>query len=138
MEIQGTIIQVLPLETGVSKSGNSWQKKNFVIETGGQYPKKVCINLFGDNVEKFPLQVGQSVTASIDIESREFNGRWYTDVRAWNIVYPQAQQVVQPAYQQPQAYQPTQPQPVWQQAYPQQQAVAPAPQQAGVADDLPF
>ena len=90
MEIQGTIIQVLPLETGVSKSGNSWQKKNFVIETGGQYPKKVCINLFGDNVEKFPLQVGQSVTASIDIESRECNARWYTDVRAWNVTYNDA------------------------------------------------
>ena len=107
MEIQGTIIQVLPLETGVSKSGNSWQKKNFVIETGGQYPKKVCINLFGDNVVKFPLQVGQSVTAHIDIESREFNVRWYTDVRAWNVTYndtsglaPTAQTAPAPAPQQ--------------------------------------
>ena len=95
-----------------------------------QYPRKVCFNLFGDNVDKFPVQVGQKVTVSIDLESREFNGRWYTDVRAWNIVYPQAQQVAQPAYQ---------PQPTYQQPQPAcQQAVAPAPAQAGVADDLPF
>lgn len=144
LEITGTIIQMLPLQEGTSKSGNAWKKQDCVLETESQYPRKVCFNLFGDNVDKFPVQVGQKVTVSIDIESREFNGRWYTDVRAWNIIYPQAQQVAQPAYQQPPAYQPQptyqqpQPQQAYQQAYPQQQAVAPAPQQAGVADDLPF
>lgn len=140
LEITGTIIQIQPLQEGTSKSGNAWKKQDCVLETDAQYPRKICFNLFGDNVDKFPVQVGQKVTVSIDLESREFNGRWYTDVRAWNIVYPQAQQVAQPAYQQPQpapAYQPQQfqqPQP----AYPQQQAVAPSPAQAGVADDLPF
>ena len=138
LEITGTIIQIQPLQEGTSKSGNAWKKQDCVLETDAQYPRKICFNLFGDNVDKFPVQVGQKVTVSIDLESREFNGRWYTDVRAWNIVYPQAQQVAQPAYQPQPTYQQPQPQQAYQQAYPQQQAVAPAPPQAGVANDLPF
>ena len=87
MELIGKIIQVLPLQEGVSKAGNAWKKQEYILETlGTQYPRKVCFNLFGDNVDKFPMQVGQDVTVSIDIESREFNGRWYTDVRAWNVL----------------------------------------------------
>lgn len=86
MELIGRIIQVLPLQSGTSKAGNPWKKQEYILETlGTQYPRKVCFNLFGDNVDKFPMQVGQDVTVSIDIESREFNGRWYTDVRAWNV-----------------------------------------------------
>lgn len=87
MELIGKIIQILPLQEGVSKAGNPWKKQEYILETlGTQYPRKVCFNLFGDNVDKFPMQVGQDVTVSIDIESREFNGRWYTDVRAWNVL----------------------------------------------------
>lgn len=127
MNISGKVVQVLPIQTGTSKAGNPWQKQEFILEQGGQYPRKVCVCLFGDNVAKFPLQVGQSVTASIDIDSREFNGRWYTEIKAWNIVLAGAQQAA-PAPQQA-ANAPAaalaQPQP------------APAPQ-AGVADDLPF
>lgn len=87
MELIGKIIQILPLQEGVSKAGNPWKKQEYILEPlGTQYPRKVCFNLFGDNVDKFPMQVGQDVTVSIDIESREFNGRWYTDVRAWNVL----------------------------------------------------
>ena len=87
MEPIGKIIQILPLQEGVSKAGNPWKKQEYILETlGTQYPRKVCFNLFGDNVDKFPMQVGQDVTVSIDIESREFNGRWDTDVRAWNVL----------------------------------------------------
>ena len=87
MELIGKIIQILPLQEGVSKAGNPWKKQEYILETlGTQYPRKVCFNLFGDNVDKFPMQVGQDVTVSIDSESREFNGRWYTDVRAWNVL----------------------------------------------------
>ena len=87
MELIGKIIQVLPLQEGVSKAGNAWKKQEYILETlGTQYPRKVCFNLFGDNVDKFPMQVGQDVTVSIDLESREFNGRWYTSVRAWNVL----------------------------------------------------
>lgn len=92
LNISGIVLNILPLQSGTSKAGNQWQKQDFILETGGQYPRKVCICLFGDNVAKFPLQVGQSVTASVDIESREFNARWYTDVRAWNVVYNDQQQ----------------------------------------------
>lgn len=92
LNISGIVLNILPLQSGTSKAGNQWQKQDFILETGGQYPRKVCICLFGDNVAKFPLAVGQSVTASVDIESREFNGRWYTDVRAWNVVCNDQQQ----------------------------------------------
>ena len=125
MNISGKVVQVLPIQTGTSKAGNPWQKQEFILEQGGQYPRKVCVCLFGDNVAKFPLQVGQSVTASIDIDSREFNGRWYTEIKAWSITQTGAQQAA-PAPQQvatAPAAAPAQPQP--------------APQ-AGAADDLPF
>ena len=126
MNISGKVVQVLPIQTGTSKAGNPWQKQEFVIDQGGQYPRKVCISLFGDNVAKIP-QVGQVVMVSVDIDSREFNGRWYTEIKAWNITHTGAQQTA-PAPQQvatAPAAAPAQPQP------------APAPQ-AGVADDLPF
>lgn len=126
MNISGKVVQVLPIQTGTSKAGNPWQKQEFILEQGGQYPRKVCISLFGDNVAKTP-QVGQVITASVDIDSREFNGRWYTEIKAWNITHTGAQPAA-PAPQQvapAPAAAPAQPQP------------APAPQ-AGVADDLPF
>lgn len=133
LNISGIVLNVLPLQTGTSKAGNQWQKQDFILETGGQYPRKVCICLFGDNIDKFPLQVGQSVTASVDIESREFNARWYTDVRAWNVVYNGQQQgAPAPA---PTATAPTaQPAPT-----PAKGATAQAPAGApAAADDLPF
>lgn len=134
MELIGKIIQILPLQSGTSKAGNPWKKQEYILETlGTQYPRKVCFNLFGDNVDKFPMQVGQDVTVSIDIESREFNGRWYTDVRAWNVVNGvQAPGAPAPGFapapQQP-AFQPAQP------VAPAQPAPAAAPTGA---DDLPF
>lgn len=84
-KITGRILQALPLRTGTSKAGNQWQVQEYILETLGEYPKKVCFEVFGDNVAKYPVQVGQEVTAFIDIESREFNGRWYTSVRAWKV-----------------------------------------------------
>lgn len=136
LNISGIVLNILPLQTGTSKAGNQWQKQDFILETQGQYPRKVCICLFGDNVEKFPLQVGQSVTASVDIESREFNGRWYTDVRAWNVVYNAQQGAPAPA---PTATaptaQPTTTAPKTQAKGATAQAPAGAP---AAADDLPF
>lgn len=83
MEIQGKIIQVLPLQQGTSKAGNAWKKQEYVLETNDTYPRKVKFDFFGDRVDQFPLSLGDTVTVSFDLESREFNGRWYTDVRAW-------------------------------------------------------
>ncbi len=84
MEISGKIVQVLPLQSGEGKNG-TWKKQEFVIETGSQYPKKVCISMWGDKIEDGLIQAGNDVTASIDVESREYNGRWYTDVKAWKL-----------------------------------------------------
>ena len=62
------------------------------METPGQYPKKVCMNLWGDKVDEIKIGVGDKITASINIESREYNGRWYTDVRAWKVQKDGSQQ----------------------------------------------
>lgn len=83
MEIKGKIIVALPEASGTSKAGNAWKKREYVLETQEQYPRKVFFNFFGDKVDQYPLAVGDTVTVSFDIESREFNGRWYTDIRAW-------------------------------------------------------
>ncbi len=84
MEIKGTIIAALTETSGISKAGNQWKKKEYVLEnTDGQFPRKVAFTCFGDNADKINLQVGQVATVYFDIESREYNGRWYTDLRAW-------------------------------------------------------
>jgi len=84
MEIQGKIIKILALQSGESARGG-WKKQEFIIETEGQYPKKICISLWGDKVDQNKLQEGEMITASINIESREYNERWYTEIKAWKI-----------------------------------------------------
>ncbi len=85
MEIKGKIIAALPEQGGTSKAGNAWRKREYVLETQETYPKKVCFNLFGDRIDQYPMAVGEDVTVSFDLESREYNGRWYTDVRAFRV-----------------------------------------------------
>jgi hypothetical protein len=87
MEIFGKIIQVLPLQEGISKStGNPWKVQSYVLETLEQYPRKVCFEIFGeDRINNNSAQLDDLVTVSFDLESREFNGRWYTSVRAWRV-----------------------------------------------------
>lgn len=84
MEITGKVTKLLPLQTGEGRNG-PWKKQEFIIETPGQYPKQVCISVWGDRIDQFSLSEGEVVTVSIDLESREYKGRWYTDVRAWRI-----------------------------------------------------
>lgn len=88
MTIEGKIIQVLPLQGGVSKtSGKEWALQAYVLETKEQYPKKVHFEVFGDDrIKANPCGVDDIVSVDFDIESREFNGRWYTSIRAWRIV----------------------------------------------------
>ena len=87
MEISGKIIQVLPEQGGVSKtSGKEWKLQAYVLEIQEQYPRKVHFEVFGeDRIKANPCQLDDIVTVSFDIESREFNGRWYTSIRAWKI-----------------------------------------------------
>jgi hypothetical protein len=84
MEIVGKIVQKLESQTGTSARGE-WKKQAFVIETQEQYPKKVCIQNWNDKVQLDSFADGTLVKVSINVESREFNGRWYTDVTAWRM-----------------------------------------------------
>lgn len=90
MEITGKIIIALPEVSGTSKAGNAWKKREYVLETQETYPRKVFFNFFGERVDQYPLAVGDVTTISFDIESREYNGRWYTDIRAWKAEKPAA------------------------------------------------
>lgn len=124
----------LPLQQGTSKAGNPWKKKEWVLETIGQYPRKVKFDVFGDRVDTLHFELGQSYVVSVDVESREFNGRWYTDLKAF-AVRPsvaaaggyQAAPVSEPAAQPPYGT----PAPA-----PSAPAYTPAP--ADESDDLPF
>lgn len=84
MELSGTVISLLPEVTGQGKNG-VWRKKEFILEIPSQYPRKVCISMWGERIDQANLSEGDSVTAFIDIESREFNNRWYTEVKAWKV-----------------------------------------------------
>lgn len=84
MQLSARLVQVLPPQTGTGKNGE-WKKQEIVVETDGQYPKKVCISVWGDKLNNVPLELGSYLNIDFDIESREFNGRWYTDVKAWKV-----------------------------------------------------
>jgi hypothetical protein len=158
MEITGKLIQKLPVQSGVSSSGNNWSKAEFVIETVEQYPKKVCANLWGDRARALDqFQEGSLITVSFDLESREFNGRWYTDVKAWKVeaatpaavagapmnapaqgYVPQPQQYAPQGYVQPQQpMYPPQGYPQQPQGYAQPQQPAYPPQPQGYAPAAP-
>ena len=86
MEVVGKIIQVLPLQEGMGRNGNPWKVQAYVLETQDQYPRKVHFEVFGeDRIRQNPAAIDQLVTVSFDIESREFNGRWYTSIRAYRV-----------------------------------------------------
>lgn len=85
MEIKGKLQIILPITEGQGKNG-PWRKQEFVIETMDQFPKKIFMNVWGDKVDDFKkYKIGDILTCSLDISSREYNGRWYTDIRAWRI-----------------------------------------------------
>ncbi len=84
MKITAKLIQILPLQTGFGKNGQ-WRKQDVIVETNGQYPKNICISIWGDNINENQLIISNQLNIDFDIESREFNGKWYTDVKAWKI-----------------------------------------------------
>ena len=84
LEISGKIVEILEVKSGQSANGE-WRKQEYVLETEAQYPKKVCFMAWGDKIDQFNIQQGETVEVSIDLESREYNGRWYTDVKAWKV-----------------------------------------------------
>ena len=84
MELSGKIVKILQLQSGQGKNG-VWKKQEYVMEYGDAYPKLVCFNLWGDKIDQYALNEGDKVNVSFDIESREYNGRYYTDVKAWKV-----------------------------------------------------
>ena len=102
MELQGKIIKILPLRSGVSQSGKAWQSLDAVLEVPGQYPKKMVFTVFGeDRIKKFALFEGMECNVQFDIDAHKFNGKWYSSITAYNIVntgitvqQPQPQQTV--------------------------------------------
>ena len=89
MELQGKIIAALPQRSGDSKRnpGEKWVSQEFVLETmDSQYPRKMVFDVFGsDRLQRFNIQVGQMVTVSFDIDAREYNGRWFNSIRAFDV-----------------------------------------------------
>ena len=134
MDLTGKIIAVLPASSGVSaRTGNPWMSQDYVIEVPGQYPKKCVFRVFGeDRIKQFNIQMGEDLTVSFDIDAHEFNGRWFNDVRAFNVTRGAI-----PVAASPEAA-PAQASP-----FPPQDANAPFPPAQepageGSTDDLPF
>lgn len=129
MEIQGKIVKILDAQKFVSqKNGNEYVKNAFILETQGQYPKTLCFTVMGqERWDKMGIKVGGNFAVSFDPESREWNGKFFTDLSAWkavNLDAGQSGQTQQPAAQAP------------------AQGVSPFPtadaQPSGDADSLPF
>jgi hypothetical protein len=86
MEIQGTLIKILPIESGAKKDGGEWFSQNIILEQEGQYPKPVSITLFGDKINLLNgIQLNDKLSVSINLESREYNDKYFTKVNAWKI-----------------------------------------------------
>ena len=149
-DITGKIIAVLPTRSGTSARGTQWSSQTAVIETHEQYPKRVAFDVLGDKITEFNLQVGEEVTVSFDINAREFNGKWWNSVNAWQVVRQGGQQApaqggynvgnpqagAQAAYQAQQAAMVGAPNPTNpQNPYPPKQQPA---QPQGDSSDLPF
>ncbi len=86
MEITGKLIQILPAQTGTGKNG-PWKKCDFIIETADKFPKTICITAWKELVDQIEkTATGTQLNISFDLSSREYNGKWYTDVKAWKII----------------------------------------------------
>ncbi len=84
LKLAGKVIKILEEQSGESKNG-PWRKRDFILETPGKFPRKVCITQWGDQIDESKVSEGDEITAFIDIQSREYKGRWYTDVKAWKV-----------------------------------------------------
>ena len=85
MEITGRVVRLGGLTEGTSAKG-PWRKQDLIIETDEQYPKTVCLTCWTNQINEIQsMTPGQLIKAQIDISSREFNGKWYTDVRVWRF-----------------------------------------------------
>ena len=100
MEFEGVVYKILPATQGTSARGD-WQRQGVIFELPQEFSRKVCVIFFNKESDVARLREGMTCTVSVNIESREFNGKWYTDVRAWKIqregaAEPQAAPAVDP------------------------------------------
>ena len=137
MELTGRIIAVMEPRSGVSaRTGNSWMTQEYVLEVPGQYPKRCVFNLFGeDRIKQFNIQNGEDLTIQFDIDAREYQGRWFNDIRAYNVIRGQVPPVAAAPAASP--FPPAQAQPDAATS-PVPPAQEPAAAEGGSADDLPF
>jgi len=84
MQLTAKLILILPIQSGSGKNGQ-WKKQDIIVETDGQYPKKVCITVWGNNIDESLLKIGNLLKIDINIESREYNNKWYTSITARKI-----------------------------------------------------
>jgi len=133
MELTGKIIAVLPAQSGVSaRTGNSWMTQQYVLDVSGKYPKKCVFSVFGeDRIRQFNIEPNEEVTVHFDIDAREYNGKWYNELRAYNVL-----RVTAPKTDTAPVVQPTAPQ---QELFSEQDGQDAAQQPiADSNDDLPF
>ena len=133
MDLTGTIIAVMPAQSGTSsRTGNPWMSQEYVLEVPAQYPKRMVFRIFGeDRIKQFNIQQGeQNVTIQFDIDAHEYNGRWFNEIRCYNVLRSVGQQQAQPSAVSPQTSQSPFP--------PQVNSNGQPVQDQGSADDLPF
>jgi len=137
MDLTGTIIQVMPAQSGTSnRTGNPWMSQEYVMEIPGQWPRHIVFRIFGeDRIKQFALRQGeQNVTIQFDIDAHEYNGRWFNEVRCYNVLRSVGQQ----PYQQQAQPSAVSPQPSQSPFPPQTNAQGQPVQQGNGTDDLPF
>ena len=142
MDLTGKVIAILPARSGQSqRTGNPWMTQEYVIEIPGTYPKKMMFNIFGeDRIKQYNIQAGEEITVRFDIDAREYNGRWYNDIRAFDIIRGPIGQTVpaattlSEANQQETSYTTQANAPAAEAPFPNTQE----PAAEGAADDLPF
>lgn len=84
MQLIAKLEQLLPIQTGTGKNG-TWKKQDIIVLTDEKFPKKVCLSIWGDKIDEKQLVLNNTLQLDFDIESREFNGKWYTDLRVWKV-----------------------------------------------------
>jgi len=87
MEIQGIIKAVLEERGGIAKNtGNAWKIASYLLETEDAYPKRIVFEVFGDDkIKAMDIHEGEKMNVHFDIDSREYNGKWYNQIRAWKV-----------------------------------------------------
>lgn len=94
LQVKGKVQQILKPESGVSRAGKEWKKQEFVIETEEQFPRKICFTLFNDKSALVEgISTGEEIEVSFNVESREYNGKWFHNINAWKIEKPATENI---------------------------------------------